>query len=87
LNFLHHDLGQLPGNAVIEVSLDKAANVKLMDTPNFNSYRRGGSYEFKGGHATRSPFSLAVPHAGHWHVAIDLGGYAGTVRAAVRVFN
>lgn len=87
MNFLHNDLGYLSGTEEVVVTLDSAANVKLMDSHNFSAYRRGGRHEYFGGYATRSPFRLAVPRSGHWHVAIDLGGYGGTVRAGVRVLG
>jgi hypothetical protein len=83
--FIHNDLGILEGGELIEVTLDKAANVRLMDASNFSSYRNGRRHEYFGGQITRSPYRIAVPGAGHWHVAVDLGGYAGSVRAGVRV--
>jgi len=85
MNFLHNDLGHLGGGELIEVTLSNAANVRLMDGSNFDAYRCGGRHQYFGGHATRSPFRVAVPRSGHWHVAIDLGGYRGSVRASVRV--
>ncbi|MGR8963763.1 DUF1883 domain-containing protein [Rhizobium leguminosarum] len=85
MNFLHNDLGHLGGSETIEVTLDKAANVKLMDTANFNRYLTGGRHQYYGGEVTRSPFRVAVPRYGHWHLAFDLGGFAGTIRAGVRV--
>lgn len=85
MNFLHNDLGCLDGGEVVEVTLSAAANVRLMDSGNFQNYRSGHRHEYFGGHATRSPVRLLVPRAGHWHVAIDLGGYAGNVRAGVRI--
>ena len=87
MNFIHNDLGHLSGNEVVEVSLNSAANVRLMDSSNFAAYRRGDRHQFFGGHVTRSPYRVAVPRAGHWHVAIDLGGYAGSVHAGVRVLG
>jgi hypothetical protein len=87
MNFLHNDLGRLSGNEVVEVTLDTAANVKLMDSGNFNSYQNGGQHRYYGGLAKRSPLRLSVPYAGRWHLAIDLGGYSGTVRAGVRVLT
>jgi hypothetical protein len=37
--------------------------------------------------AKRSPITIAAPSAGHWHVVVDLGGYAGHVSASVRVLS
>ena len=63
MNFLHNDLGSLSGNEVVEVTLDTAANVKLMDSGNFSSYRNGSQHRYYGGLAKRSPLRLPVPHA------------------------
>ena len=87
MNFLHNDLGILDGDEVVEVSLSNAANVKLMDSSNFNNFRNGNRHEYFGGHVKQSPFRLPVPRSGHWHLAIDLGGYSGNVRAGIRVIG
>ncbi len=87
MNFLHNDLGFLSGKETVEVTLDHAANVRLMDSNNFSNYRKGGRHKYFGGHVTRSPVRLSIPRAGYWHVAIDLGGYSGRVRAGVRVIR
>ncbi|MBS0261596.1 MAG: DUF1883 domain-containing protein [Planctomycetes bacterium] len=84
MNFLHWDMHAGPEN-VIRVTLDRQANVLLMDDSNFSSYRNGQSHRYFGGLAKRSPVSLVPPHGGHWHVVVDLGGYAGTVHAGVSI--
>jgi hypothetical protein len=86
MNFLHYDL-QLSSSDVVEVTLDKQANVRLMDDTNYSYYQRGAKHTYYGGLATKSPAHLRPPHSGHWHVVIDLGGYAGTVNASVRVIK
>ena len=86
MKFIHHDLGNLDGGAVVVVTLKgNAANVRLMDGSNFNNYRAGRRHRFYGGHATKSPVRLQVPRRSHWHVAVDLGGLGGQVRSGVRV--
>lgn len=85
MQFIHHDLGYRQAGEIVEVTLSSRANVRLMDSSNFNSYRSGRQHRFHGGQATRSPTRLQIPNAGHWHVAVDLGGYSGNVRAGVRV--
>jgi hypothetical protein len=87
MQFLHNDLGYLSGGEVIEVTLDTAANVKLMDSSDFSSYRNNRRHGYYGGYITRSPFRVAVPGAGHWHVAIDLAGRGGSIRSGVRVIK
>lgn len=86
MQFTHYDLGNLGGGEVVEVTLSgSAANVRLMDSSNFQSYRAGRRHNFYGGHATRSPVRLQVPRSGHWHVTVDLGGYGGSVKSGIRV--
>ncbi len=85
MDFVHYDLNQRNAGDVVQVTLGTAANVRLLDDLNFNSYQRGGRYSFHGGYVTKSPYAVQVPSAGHWHVVIDLGGYAGQIRSAIRV--
>lgn len=86
MNYLHYDL-HLKSGEVVEVTLDKQANVRLLDDNNFSLYRRSKRHRYYGGSATKSPVRLAPPHAGHWHLIVDLGGYAGTVKASVRTLK
>jgi hypothetical protein len=86
MNFLHNDLGHLHGGEIVEVTLSHAANVRLMDSNNFSSYRSGRQHRYFGGHITRTPFRVQVPHSGHWHVAVDTGG-GGSVRAGIRLVS
>ena len=85
MDFVHYDLGQLQGGATVEVTLGTAANVRLLDSINFSSYRSGGRYQFYGGYVTSSPYAVRVPAPDHWHLVIDLGGYPGQIRSSVRV--
>lgn len=86
MKFQHYDLGNLRGGEIVEVTLSGTeANVQLMDSSNFSSYRAGRQYRYHGGHTRKSPVRIPVPRSGHWHVAIDLGGYGGTIRSAVNV--
>lgn len=83
MNYLHYTLDVGP-NDVIEVTLDKQANVRLLDSLNYQKYRSGQQHRYYGGLAKESPFKLIPPHSGHWHLVIDLGGHLGSVRASVR---
>ena len=84
MNFLHYEF-QLESDDTVEVTLDKQANVRLLDSINFGNYKSGQRHTYHGGRALRSPVRMKAPHAGHWHLVIDLGGNAGTVRASARV--
>lgn len=84
MNFLHYefDIGE---NDIVEVTLDKQANVRLLDITNFNRYKRGEQHKYYGGLAKKSPIRISPPGYGHWHLVIDLGGYSGRVTASVKV--
>jgi len=84
MGFLHYEV-KLDAKEKVQVTLDHAANVLLLDTPNYSQYKLGKDCDFYGGYAKQSPVTIAPPHEGHWHVVIDLGGKGGTVRAAVAV--
>ena len=86
MDFLQSELDLMEGD-VVEVTLDSQANVMLLDSTNFSTYQGGGSYRYYGGHAEKSPVRLTVPRSGKWHVVVNLGGYAGSVRAGVRVLQ
>lgn len=86
MNFTHYDLGNLDKGRIVEIVLQRnAANVQLMDSSNFNSYKNGRQYRYIGGLAKKSPIHLQTTHSGHWHIAIDLRGLRGNVRSSVRV--
>jgi hypothetical protein len=86
MNYLHQEL-DVGSEDVVEVTLNGQANVMLLDTPNYERYRRGESFRYYGGLAKESPFQLAPPSRGRWHLVVDLGGFPGQVRAGVRVLQ
>lgn len=86
MEFLHQEF-ELQSGDVVEVSLNSQANVMLLDPDNFSHYQQGTSYRYFGGHAEKTPVRLSPPHSGKWHVVVNLGGYAGSVRAGVRVIR
>lgn len=86
MNFNHYDLGFQQRGTVVEVTLSgSAANVRLLDSSNFQSYRSGRQHRYYGGLITRSPARLVVPHGGNWHVTVDMQGLRGQTRSSVRI--
>lgn len=86
MQFTKYDLGQLDKGRVVEIILKgNAANVRLMDSSNFNNYRNGRNHRYIGGLAKKSPVRLHTTHSAHWYVAIDLAGLGGRVQSSVRV--
>lgn len=86
MQFVHHDLGQRDSGDIVEITLQgNAANVRLMDSSNFQSYKNGRNYRCYGGLAKQSPVRLQIPNSGHWHVAVDLQGMRGNVKSSARI--
>jgi hypothetical protein len=75
------------GGETVRVDLDGQENVSLLDESNYQQYRRGGRHRYHGGLAKATPVLLTVPGPGRWHVVVDLGGYAGHVRASITFLN
>jgi hypothetical protein len=87
MKFTYHDLGYRVGGEIVVVTVsDRSAHVRLMDTVNFQSYQVGKKHKYYGGHIDSTSCRLQIPHPGHWHIAVDLGGEMGYIRSSVRVF-
>jgi len=86
MNYQVYDLGQLKSGERVQVTLSgNAANVRLMDSSNYQNYKSGRSHRYAGGLVTRSPIILGIPSSGHWFVTVDLQGLRGTVKSSVQV--
>jgi hypothetical protein len=84
MQFIDIDLGRCERGDIAEVALSAGANVRLMDHSNFSRYRNGQEHRYHGGLAQRTPVRLPIPSSGHWHVAVDMQGLSGSVRASGR---
>lgn len=85
MKFLHTEYSDLSPENVVRVTLDRQANVQLLDDINFSHYRKGERFKYYGGLAERSPFHLSPPYRGRWHLVIDLGGHRGSVNVTTAV--
>lgn len=85
MQHLYYDLGQQKKGATAVVTLDKQANVQLMTSSAYQSYKSGRQYRYHGGLAKQSPARIPIPNSGRWVVVVDLGGHRGSVRAGVQV--
>ena len=70
-----YNLGYLEKGKIVEVALAYAANVRIMDSSNYSSFKNGRRHRFIGGHVKHSPFRVTLPNSTHWYVVVDLGGY------------
>lgn len=85
MKYTVYDLHQCTKGERIQVILQgNAANVRLMDSSNYNSYKNGRRHKYYGGYVRKSPITLTIPQNGHWYVTVDLGGFGGSVRSSIR---
>lgn len=86
MNYLVWDLKQQSRGTRVQVTLaGNAANVRLMDSSNYSSYKAGRSHRYAGGLVKKSPIVLGVPNSGHWYLVVDMQGLGGRANASVRV--
>lgn len=86
MQYLNSDLGWRNAGEIVVVTLDGTeANVRLVDSSNYQAFRTGRPHRYYGGHYQQSPARIQVPYAGQWYVIVDLGGFVGEVRAGVQV--
>ncbi len=85
MQYQYYDLGSVDKGNIVEVALGYAANVRIMDSSNYSSFKNGRQHRFIGGYVKQSPYKAVLPHSGHWYVVVDLGGYSGKVKSGVRV--
>ena len=80
------EFAHLKRGATVEVTLrSSAANVRLMDSQNFNAYKAGRQHRYVGGLVKQSPSRIAVPRDGRWYVTVDMNGLRGSTQSSVRV--
>lgn len=76
--FSQYHWNRLEKGATVVVELSTGANVRLMDSSNFNAYKSGRNHRYYGGLITQSPFRITVPSTGSWYLTIDLVGLRAT---------
>ena len=86
MDYRYFDLKNRKKGEIVVVTLQgDSMNVRLLDSTNLSLYKRGKKHRYYGGHVTRSPYRVAIPRSGHWHVVIDRGGLKGRARASVQI--
>lgn len=79
-----HSKVSLSSDESVRVTLSKAANIQVMDTHNYNLFKRGKRYRYHGGYYRSSPCLIKPDRSSClWHVVIN--GYTGRIRANVAI--
>ena len=80
------NLGHLKRGTIVEMHLSGSeANVWLMDSSTYSSYKNGRSVRAIGGHTRKSPVHLQTDRSGTWYAVADLGGYPGRLGLSAKV--
>ncbi len=75
-NHICHDIGfQMTSGPrlVVEVTLNHAANVYLVNAQGYQNYLNGNEFAHQGGFAADSPYRIRIPSSNHWYVIVDNG--------------
>jgi hypothetical protein len=84
---LHYKILTGPGDLIRVHLSGSAANVLVMDDLNYAGYQQGKTYNYYGGHYTRTPVIIKPGVYGQLNIVINLGGFAGSVRAVVQIVH
>jgi hypothetical protein len=67
---LHQDF-ELSEGSVVEVCLNRPANVLLVSETQYDGFIAGHAVVCHGGLARATPCRITVPYSGKWHLLID----------------
>lgn len=88
-NHICHDLGfqmTTGPDMVVEVTLNKAANVYLVNSQGYQNYLNGKEFKSYGGFAESFPYYIWIPSSNHWYVIVDNGdGQISGITSSARV--
>lgn len=62
------------GSLSVEVHLQHAADVFLVDSLNYQNYKAGRRFKYFGGNYTRTPINISVNGTGRWYLIVRGGG-------------
>lgn len=62
------------GHLSVEVHLQHAADVFLVDSYNFQKYKSGQRFKYYGGYFNRTPVHITVEGTGRWYLIVKGGG-------------
>ncbi len=63
MQYQYYDLGKIKTGQIVEVTLGYAANVRIMDSSNYSSFKAGRKHRFIGGYVKRSPYKVTIPNS------------------------
>jgi len=84
MKFGFHDIGIIEEGNAVEIVLDYAANVLVMDQPNYVAYKsRSSQYRAISKYVTALPYIVRLPRTTRWYVIVESKGQVGEVNSVV----
>ena len=83
-NHLHKHLNLAP-NDIIGIFADGDAFVFLADDENYSNYLNDMNYDYYGSEVTESPFYMAAPWPGEWHIVVEQADPADSIDVRIEV--
>lgn len=74
MKFLHKPFQAKAKDRII-VTFSHPTRVLLIHTSFFSKYKKGQTYQYRGGFSEDSPVEFIVPFDGQWHAVIEKGTY------------
>jgi len=74
MKFLHKPIKAQAGD-IIKVDFSRPTKVLLIHSRQFEKYKQGKTYHYRGGEAEKSPKEFTVPFDGIWHAIIEKGTF------------
>jgi len=84
MTFMHWKITGAAGDR-IRIKTDIPAFVRMLDSLNFEYYKRGSKSSGEGGWSDKRDEEFILPYKGTFYVTVDLGGQAGVVKATCDV--
>jgi hypothetical protein len=81
--FNQFDLRQCKRGDVWRVELSAGANVFLVDSSNFQAFKNGQNFRYRGGLIKRTPHDFVIPSSGHWYIVAHTWGLRNSARVRV----
>ena len=87
MKYWFHDIGNVEQGKILEIALDRTANVRIMDELNYENFKNRQSYSAIIYYVTSPQLRVKLPRTAHWYVVIDLEGQSGSVASTVKLFK
>jgi len=84
MEYIHYQIRAFPHNNIV-VTLDKQANIKLLNSIMYERYKTGRNVKTSLEFIDSSGASFKVPYKGEWHIIVEHGNYQGEITARVDV--